>query len=99
MRVRGNRHQSGFNAMRGGKDMLLEKPLAHTTAECDEHCEAAAEWGLPIAGQITQLAVGFAEAVSSRCHGIPATLTEGRKVQAIIDAIYKSNSSNSPVTL
>ena len=54
---------------------------------------------LPEADQMARQMVDFAEACSSRERGLGATPHQGRKVQAIVDAVYRSSDENAPVTL
>lgn len=54
---------------------------------------------LPPADQMALQLQDFVEAVKSRRHGIGATPTEGRNVQAIVDSIYQSSRTNAPVAL
>jgi predicted dehydrogenase len=74
-----------------GDHLLLRSEVAGRNAD--------AKVALPVADQMALQMADFAEAASSRTHGVGATPAEGRKVQAIIDAIYKSSDSNLPVTL
>lgn len=60
---------------------------------------ADAKLALPEADQMAQQMVDFSEAVTSRSAGVGATPADGRQVQAIVDAIYKSSETNLPVTL
>ena len=54
---------------------------------------------LPEADQMAAQMADFAEAVAARKHRVGATPAEGRKVQALVDAIYASSDENAPVSL
>ncbi|MEQ8847732.1 Gfo/Idh/MocA family oxidoreductase [Botrimarina sp.] len=52
---------------------------------------------LPAADPMASQMKDFVKAVESREHGVGASPVEGRRVQAIVDAIYKSSETNRPV--
>ncbi len=54
---------------------------------------------LPVADQMALQMIDFSKAVETRELGVGASPSEGRKVQAIVDAIYESNETNRPVLL
>lgn len=60
---------------------------------------ADARIALPAADQMALQMADFAEAVASRSIGVGASPDEGRRAQSIVDAIYKSDKTNAPVTL
>ncbi|TWT41406.1 Gfo/Idh/MocA family protein [Botrimarina hoheduenensis] len=60
---------------------------------------ADSKLALPEADQMALQMVDFSNAVAARQHGVGATPAEGRKVQALVDAIYASSEHNAPVTL
>lgn len=74
-----------------GDHLLLRNEIAGRNAD--------AKLALPEADHMALQMVDFAEAVASRKPGTGATPADGRKVQAIVDAIYRSSESNLPVTL
>jgi predicted dehydrogenase len=74
-----------------GDHLLLRHEVAGRNAD--------SKLALPAADQMALQMADFAEAVSSRTRGVGATPAEGRKVQAIIDAVYKSSAANAPVSL
>ncbi|TWT93419.1 putative oxidoreductase YcjS [Botrimarina colliarenosi] len=74
-----------------GDHLLLRSQIAGRNAD--------SKLTLPAVDQMSLQMADFAEAVASRTPGVGATPVEGRKVQAIVDAIYKSDKTNSPVTL
>ena len=74
-----------------GDHLLLRSEVAGRNAD--------AKVALPTADQMALQMTDFAEAVTSRSPGVGATPPEGRKVQVITDAIYKSSVANAPVML
>ncbi|MGL4515006.1 MAG: Gfo/Idh/MocA family protein [Lacipirellulaceae bacterium] len=54
---------------------------------------------LPEVDQMAAQMAGFAQAVGERRNGTGATGADGRKVQALVDAIYASSDRNAPVAL
>lgn len=74
-----------------GDHLVLRNEVAGRNAD--------AKLALPDADQMAQQMIDFSEAVASRSAGVGATPADGRRVQAIVDAIYKSSETNLPVTL
>ena len=74
-----------------GDHLLLRNEVAGRNAD--------AKLALPEADQMALQMEDFAAACERRSHDVGATPADGRKVQAIVDAIYKSSESNLPITL
>ncbi len=60
---------------------------------------ADAKIALPAADQMSLQMADFSEAITSRKLGVGASPDDGYRVQSIVDAIYKSDKTNAPVTL
>lgn len=74
-----------------GDHLLLRSEVAGRNAD--------AKLALPAADQMALQMSDFAEAVATRRAGVGATPAEGRRVQAIIDAVYNSSAANAPVSV
>ncbi|MEN0110394.1 MAG: Gfo/Idh/MocA family oxidoreductase, partial [Planctomycetota bacterium] len=58
-----------------------------------------ARLALPEIDQMAAQMLDFSQAAAAGEHAVGATPAEGRKVQALVDAIYASSEANAPVTL
>ncbi len=74
-----------------GDHLLLRNEIAGRNAD--------SKLALPAAEAMQLQMTDFAHAVAEGRPGVGATPDEGRRVQAIVDAIYESNEKNAPVTL
>lgn len=73
-----------------GDHLLLKHEINRRNAE--------SKLALPEADQMALQMSDFASAIAERKPSVGATPADGRKVQAIVDAIYQSSESNAPVS-
>lgn len=89
MAVLGDRGGVSFELF--GDHLLLRNELAGRNAD--------SKLALPAAEQMELQMADFAKAAAEGRPGVGASPAEGRKVQAIVDAIYESSEKNAPVIL